>query len=171
VVDAQDDGKIREGDAVMTDKAGLPCVVMTADCLPVFFTDTKGSKVAVAHAGWRGLASGVLEETVQSMAVPPESLMVWLGPAISRHFFEVGPEVRREFIEHDLTAEKAFKPDYMSRGKYFADLYELARLRLHHAGVEAVYGGDFCTWEDNRFYSYRKEGTTGRMASMIWIKK
>lgn len=171
VVDAADDGKVREGDAVKTDQPNLPCVVMTADCLPVFFTNQQGSKVAVAHAGWRGLASGVLEATVQALEVEPESLMAWLGPAISRHYFEVGPEVRREFIEHDLAADKAFQPDFMSRGKYFADLYELARLRLHHAGVAEVYGGQYCTWHDDRFYSYRKEGTTGRMASVIWINK
>lgn len=171
VVDARDDGKVREGDAVMTDQPNLPCVVMTADCLPVFFTDQAGSKVAVAHAGWRGLVSGVLEETISAMALEPASLMAWMGPAISRHYFEVGPEVRREFIEHDLAADAAFQPDYMSRGKYFADLYALAKMRLNHAGVDAVYGGNYCTWDDNRFFSYRKEGTTGRMASMIWINK
>ncbi|WP_386721583.1 peptidoglycan editing factor PgeF [Litoribrevibacter euphylliae] len=171
VVDAEDDGKVREGDAVKTDRPNVPCVVMTADCLPVFFTDKAGSKVAVAHAGWRGLASGILEATIESLGLTPETLMVWLGPAISRHYFEVGPEVRREFIEHDLAADKAFHPDYMSRGKYYADLYELARLRLNHVGVTDIYGGQYCTWQDDRFYSYRREGTTGRMASMIWIKK
>lgn len=171
VVDALDDGKVREGDAVMTDKASLPCVVMTADCLPVFFTDAAGSKVAVAHAGWRGLVSGVLEETVKALGIDPSVMLAWMGPAISRHHFEVGPEVRRAFMEHDLAADKAFYPDYMSRGKYFADLYALARMRLNNMGVNAIFGGNYCTWSDERFFSYRKEGTTGRMASMIWINK
>lgn len=171
VVDAKDDGKVREGDAVMTDKPNMPCVVMTADCLPVFFTDKEGSKVAVAHAGWRGLAAGVLEQTITEMGLPANQLMAWLGPAISRHYFEVGPEVRREFVDQDLASDSAFQPDYHSRGKYFADLYKLARIRLEHAGLNDIYGGNYCTWHDDRFFSYRKEGTTGRMASMIWIKK
>jgi YfiH family protein len=169
VVDAKDDGAVREGDAVYTSSRQLPCVVMTADCLPVFFTDKLGSVVAVAHAGWRGLASGVLEETLRSMQVPADQVMAWMGPAIGRHYFEVGPEVRRAFMEHDLESDQAFKADYNSQGKYFADLYALAKIRLNKAGCTQVYGGDFCTWKDNRFYSYRKEGTTGRMASVIWL--
>ena len=124
VVEAQDDSKVREGDAVYTAKPKLPCVVMTADCLPVFFTDIKGSVVAVAHAGWRGLAEGVLENTVTRLGVPFQDVIAWLGPAIGRHNFEVGSEVRRAFVDHDLSTDKAFKPDYHSRGKYYADLYE-----------------------------------------------
>jgi YfiH family protein len=171
VVEAVDDGKVREGDAVYTAKPYLPCVVMTADCLPVFFTDKNGSKVAVAHAGWRGLAAGVLEETLKQFECGPDQIMVWLGPAISRHYFEVGAEVRRAFMAHDLTSDEAFQPDYNSRGKYFADLNKLARIRLALVGVDQIYGGQYCTWSDDRFYSYRKEGATGRMASVIWINQ
>lgn len=171
VVEAKDDGKVREGDAVYSQEANLPCVVMTADCLPVLFTDEQGSVVAAAHAGWRGLASGVLEKTVATMGVAPSSVLAWMGPAIGRHQFEVGGEVRREFVEHHPATDQAFQPDYQSRGKYYADLYELARIRLGLIGVHQVFGGGFCTWKDERFYSFRREGTTGRMASMIWIKK
>ena len=171
VVEAKDDGKVREADAVFSREKQMPCVVMTADCLPVFFTDTKGSVVAVAHAGWRGLATGVLEETVAALNVPVKDLLVWLGPAIGRHYFEVGSEVRREFIDHNLACDEGFKPNYHSRGKYFADLYKLARIRLKHIGCTEVYGGNYCTWKDPRFYSYRKEGTTGRMASVIWLNR
>ncbi len=148
--------------------------VLTADCLPVLFCNQAGTVVAAAHAGWRGLAAGVLEETVRAMRVPPETILVWLGAAIGPEAFEVGGEVRENFVaQHALTAI-AFRPalpgtlDGAPR-KWLADLYALARIRLAQIGVEQVYGGGLCTVADRqRFYSYRRDGRTGRMASLIW---
>jgi YfiH family protein len=157
-----------EADAAWTGESGVVCAVMTADCLPVLFCDQAGSVVAAAHAGWRGLQAGVLEETVRCMNVPPEQLMAWLGPAIGPARFEVGGEVREAFVEADVCADNAFIP--AANGKWLADLYQLARLRLIRAGVEQVYGGGWCTVDDEkRFFSYRRDGVTGRMASLIWL--
>lgn len=149
-------------------------VVLTADCLPVLFCDETGSVVAAAHAGWRGLASGVLEETVRSMRTPPERILAWMGAAIGPAAFEVGPEVRENFVAQQALAGIAFRPalpgtlDGAPR-KWLADLYTLARIRLAGVGVERVYGGGLCTFADaERFYSYRRDGRTGRMASLIW---
>jgi YfiH family protein len=154
-------------DAVATDENDIPCVVMTADCLPVFFCDKSGSRVAVAHAGWRGLCDGVLEATVQTFANPAD-VMAWLGPAIGPSEFELGGEVRDAFLQRDSEAEKAFSPS-VNAGHWMADIYALARQRLHRAGVNAVYGGELCTVSDpDRFYSYRRDGRTGRMAAVIW---
>jgi polyphenol oxidase len=157
-----------EADAAVAREMNTVCAVLTADCLPVLFCTTDGSVVGAAHAGWRGLAAGVLEQTVAAMEHPPAGIMAWLGPAIGPTAFEVGDEVRQAFVtELPLTAS-AFRS--ASPGKWLADIYQLARLRLQHMGVTQIYGGDFCTYrEATRFYSYRRDGVTGRMGSLIWI--
>lgn len=155
-------------DAAIARSPASVCVVMTADCLPVLLCDTTGSVVAAAHAGWRGLASGVLEAAVGRMACAPASVMAWLGPAIGPSHFEVGDEVRATFVAADAAAARAFVPG-KGRGKWMADLFALARLRLAAAGVTQVSGGALCTYADReRFYSYRRDGVTGRFASLIW---
>ena len=157
-------------DASWTATPGIACTAMTADCLPALFCDRAGTRVAAAHAGWRGLAAGVLEATLDTLAVPPEEVLVWLGPAIGPQAFEVGPEVRETFVEQLPEAAKAFVPS-QNAGKYMADIYELARLRLAARGVTAVYGGGFCTVTDPRFFSYRRSPRTGRFASLIWLER
>lgn len=157
-----------QGDASIAMRKGQVCVVMTADCLPVLFCDKAGTKVGAAHAGWRGLHAGVLEKTVAALQ-PAQELIAWLGPAIGPEAFEVGEEVRTAFIHYDPAAEMAFKPS-SNTGKWLADIYLLARQRLNAVGVTAIYGGDFCTYTDaQRFFSYRRDGQTGRMGSFIWI--
>ncbi|MCV6591181.1 MAG: peptidoglycan editing factor PgeF [Marinobacterium sp.] len=169
VVEAQPDGEVRVADACWSSEPGQPCIVMTADCLPVCFTDRQGSRVAVAHAGWRGLCNGVLEQTLQIFD-DPSQVIVWLGPAIGLDAFEVGAEVRQQFCERQPEAGAAFRPVAGRSAKWLADIYMLARLRLHNAGVTAVHGGGFCTVHDQaRFFSYRRETRTGRMATLIWI--
>jgi hypothetical protein len=159
-----------EADAGMTREPGCVCVVLTADCLPVLFCDRAGTRVAAAHAGWRGLAAGVLESTVESLEVPGDELLAWLGPAIGPQSFEVGKEVYQAFVDQDPETARAFRPSVLSTDHWFADLYQLARLRLARVGVTAVSGGEFCTYSDTeRFYSFRRDGETGRMASLIWI--
>ncbi len=143
---------------------------MTADCLPVLFCDTAGSVVAAAHAGWRSLLNGILEETLRKMNVPGKNLLAYLGPAIGATAFEVGDEVRAAFILADKNAQNAFKAVKGSRSKCLADIYALARLRLKSCGVEQIFGGSHCTvTEKEQFFSYRRDGKTGRMASMIWL--
>ncbi|MBJ7224005.1 MULTISPECIES: purine nucleoside phosphorylase YfiH [unclassified Brenneria] len=155
------------GDAAYTDRKGQVCAVMTADCLPVLFCAADGGEVAAAHAGWRGLSAGVLEETLACFRAKPSQIMAWLGPAIGPDAFEVGAEVREEFIQHDAMAISAFRPH---GDKFLADIYQLARLRLHGVGVTQIFGGDFCTVGDpQKFFSYRRDGVTGRMASLIWL--
>lgn len=146
------------------------CVVMTADCLPVLLCDKAGTVVGAAHAGWKGLAAGVIEATVAAMEVPAQNLLVWLGPAISQAAFEVGAEVRAEFVAQDPQAASAFSP---SQGrKYLADIYKLARQRLHALGIAEIYGGDRCTYsEPEQFFSYRRDGVTGRQGTFIWLEK
>jgi hypothetical protein len=153
---------------------------MTADCLPLLLCDEAGTVVAAAHAGWRGLAGGVVEATVKAMNVAPERLLVWLGPAIGPQAFEVGDEVRQAFMAHDPQAAKAFVPSPalrtqdsgLSTQKWLADIYLLARQRLALLGVEQVYGGGLCTYADaERFYSYRRDQATGRMATLIWLDR
>lgn len=171
VVQAQPDGQVPEADACWSDQAGQACIVMTADCLPVFFTDRQGSKVAVAHAGWRGLADGILEQTLNCFANPAD-VLCWLGPAIGPDAFEVGGEVRAQFCAQLPASEQAFKPvvGKEAEDKWLADIYQLARLRLNAAGVTAISGGDHCTFSNaDNFYSYRRDGVTGRMASIIWL--
>ncbi|EKK4082990.1 polyphenol oxidase [Cronobacter dublinensis] len=157
----------KRADASYTRKRGTVCAVMTADCLPVLFCDTAGREVAAAHAGWRGLCEGVLEETVSCFEAAPATIQAWLGPAIGPQAFEVGPEVRDAFIAKDAAAAEAFRPH---GEKYLADIYLLARQRLASMGVTAVYGAERCTHsESHDFFSYRRDGTTGRMASFIWL--
>ena len=157
-------------DASWTRTPGIACTVMTADCLPVLFCDEAGTVVAAAHAGWRGLLGGVLENTVAAMGVAPAKLMAWLGPAIGPTAFEVGAEVRQAFVEIDAAAASAFIPS-VKTGHFLADIYHLARLRLEAGGVGQVHGGGFCTVTDSeRFFSYRRDGQTGRFASLIWLE-
>ena len=159
-----------EADASFTRQTAQVCAVLTADCLPVLFCDRAGSVVAAAHAGWRGLAVGVLESTVAAMQVPPGDVLAWLGAAIGPQAFEVGDEVRQAFVAQHPEAAAAFLPHGSAPGKWLADIYQLARIRLNHAGVQAVYGGGRCTFsEADSFYSYRRDGVTGRMASLIWL--
>lgn len=160
---------VPEADAACAHEAGLACIVMTADCLPVLLCDKAGTRVAAAHAGWRGLQGGVLEASIQAMACKPDEILAWLGPAIGPTAFEVGGEVRDAFMAEQAEAMAAFTPS-TNEGKWLADIYQLARLRLARAGVSAVYGGEHCTFSDNeQFYSYRRDGQTGRMASLIWL--
>jgi purine-nucleoside/S-methyl-5'-thioadenosine phosphorylase / adenosine deaminase len=140
--------------------------------LPVLFCDRAGSVVAAAHAGWRGLADGILEATVAAMGVPPGEILAWMGAAIGPQAFEVGDEVRQAFVERHPAAAPAFvsQPCSGASPKWLADIYQLARVRLDHAGVQAVCGGGRCTFsEADSFYSYRRDGMTGRMAALIWL--
>ncbi|MDR3300053.1 MAG: peptidoglycan editing factor PgeF [Candidatus Accumulibacter sp.] len=156
----------QQADAAFTRQTGVACAVMTADCLPVLLCDSAGQVVAAAHAGWRGLLAGVLEATVAAMNVPGQELIAWLGPAIGAQAFEVGGEVRGVFVAADANAAAAFQP---AGGQWLADIYLLARQRLAGCGVTRVFGGGFCTVsEKERFFSYRRDGQTGRMASLIW---
>jgi YfiH family protein len=160
---------VPEADASFTRQAGSVSVVLTADCLPVLFCDRAGSVVAAAHAGWRGLADGVLEATVAAMQVSPGEILAWMGAAIGPQAFEVGDEVRQAFVAQHPGAATAFIPHVP--GKWLADIYQLARIRLQHAGVRAVYGGGRCTFsEPAHFFSYRRDGVTGRMAALIWLE-
>lgn len=160
-----------EADAAFTRSPGVVCAVLTADCLPILLCDTDGTVVAAAHAGWRGLAAGVIEATVAVMAVPGERLLAWLGPAIGPQHFEVGGEVRDTFIAHDPQAVQAFvaRPNG-TQGKWLCDIYLLAAQRLKALGVCRLASADFCTVRDaERYFSYRRDGATGRMASLIWL--
>ena len=153
-------------DAALTRRAGRICTVQVADCLPVLLAARDGSAVAAAHAGWRGLAGGVLEATVQALAVEPGQLIGWLGPGIGAAHFEVGEDVRRAFVTHDAAAA-AFTSN--QRGRWQCNLAALARARLAALGVAAVFGGEWCTYADAaRFFSYRRDGRCGRMAALIW---
>ncbi|WP_460319060.1 peptidoglycan editing factor PgeF [Pseudomonas ogarae] len=169
VVEA-DPAQVATADASWTDTPGIACTAMTADCLPVLFCNRAGTRVAAAHAGWRGLANGVLEATLDSLAVPADEILAWLGPAIGPQAFEVGPEVREAFIAQLPQATQAFAAS-PNAGKFLADIYALARLRLAVRGVTAVYGGGLCTVTDPRFFSYRRNPRTGRFASLIWIER
>ncbi len=159
-----------EADGVWTDQRNIPCAVLTADCLPVIFCNRTGTKVAAAHAGWRGLAGGVLENTVVALDEAPENLMAWFGPAISQPHFEVGPEVREAFVTNDVGAVSAFiKGD---GDRWFADLTLLARQRLNAIGLTDIYGGnEYCTFQDaDLCHSYRRDGvTSGRMLTAVWL--
>jgi YfiH family protein len=158
---------IAVADAALTHRAGRVCAVQVADCLPVLLTDRDGSAVAAAHAGWRGLAAGVLEATVKKLAIQPDRLIAWLGPGIGPRYFEVGEEVRRAFLACDAAAAGAFAAN--TRGRWQCDLADLARRRLATLGVAAVFGGGACTYADARsFFSYRRDGRCGRMAALIW---
>lgn len=156
-----------QADACIARHREAVCVVMTADCLPILLCDAQGGVVGAVHAGWKGLAAGVIEATVQAMQVAPKNIMAWLGPAIGPDAFEVGAEVRAAFIAAQPQAASAFVPG--KKGKWFADIYELASLRLNALGITGIYGGGYCTFrERERFFSYRRDGTTGRMGTFIW---
>ena len=169
--------RLKTGDAAVVFDRGFGAVVMTADCLPVFFTNAAGSVAAVAHAGWRGLLNGVLEKTVDSTGVSPADLMAWMGPAIAPCHFEVGLEVRDAFLGHPQWGEQfvpgltsAFISSPLHAGKFMMDIYAVARARLLNAGVQFVGGGGLCTvCEERRFFSYRRDRSTGRMASLIYL--
>ena len=169
---------VPDADASFARQPDTICAVLTADCLPVLFCARDGSVVAAAHAGWRGLAAGVLEATLAAMWVPPNEVMAWMGPAIGPAAFEVGEAVRTAFIHSHPEAARAFVPASQPRissppspEKWLADIYTLARIRLNACGVTAVYGGGLCTYTDAaRFYSYRRDGKTGRMAALIWLE-
>lgn len=155
-------------DACFENRPGRVCAIMTADCLPVLFCNAAGTRVAAAHAGWRGLLAGVLENTVAAFDDPGGRVLAWLGPAIGPAAFEVGDEVRDAFVAASASAGRHFRAS--ESGRWLADLYGLARDRLAAAGVRQVSGGGLCTFSDpQRFFSYRRDGVTGRMASLIWL--
>ena len=157
----------QQADGSITTDSGVVCTVMTADCLPLLLCDSAGRQVAAVHAGWRGLCDGIIEQAVAQFANTAE-VLAYLGPAISQSAFEVGPEVRAAFISSAAEAEQAFVPG--AAGKWQADLYLLARQRLQAAGVFQIYGGDYCTYaQQELFFSYRRDGKTGRMAASIWL--
>lgn len=157
-----------EADGSYTKQANQVSVVLTADCMPVLFCSVKGDQVAAAHAGWRGLCHGILEETAKKFQCNTNEILVWLGPAISAQKFEVGIEVKEQFEEYDKNADHAFK--FIEGQKYLADLYMIAKQRLNAIGITQIYGGNYCTYtERDLFYSYRRENKTGRMATMIWF--
>jgi len=156
-------------DAAITGRSGRVCAVLAADCLPVLLAAESGDRVGAAHAGWRGLAAGVIEAVVRALAVPPRELLVWLGPAIGARHFEIGPEVRGELLKEDSGAEAAFAPN--ESGRFMADLNILAKRRLSRLGVERVYGGGECTYSQaDKYFSHRRDGKTGRQASLVWLE-
>jgi polyphenol oxidase len=170
VADSASDLPGCEADAVFSRRSHQVCGVLTADCLPLLMTDRAGRVVCAVHAGWRGLAAGVVESAVARLSVPPQELLVWMGPAIGSDAFEVGDEVRQAFVKRSAEDAQAFRRN--SRGRWLADIYHLARLRLRRLGVGYVGGGDYCTWtQSSLFFSYRREGETGRMAALIWLEQ
>ena len=172
VADADSAACLPQADACIA-RRGV-CVVMTADCLPILLCDKAGTVVGAAHAGWRGLAAGVIKATVLAMGAAPENMMAWLGPAISQSAFEVGAEVYAAFVNADSAAASAFTPSH-SKGegdKYQADIYALAKWQLNALGIKEIYGGDRCTYRESElFFSYRRDGVTGRMGSFIWLER
>jgi YfiH family protein len=161
------DGERPDADAVITDRAGICCAVRTADCLPILLCSITGAEVAAVHGGWRGLAAGSIENTIAAMSTQPTNILAWFGPAISQAAFEVGAEVRAAFLDADAAADDAFVAN--DRGRWQADLYKLAAQRLARAGISKVFGGGWCTHADPvRFYSYRRDGETGRLQSFIF---
>lgn len=169
VIDAARASAETEADAAVTREEQVVCAVLTADCLPVLFCDREGSTVGIAHAGWRGLAGGILENTIRATRVAPNRLIAYIGPGIGPRAYEVGEDVRDVFVRASPAAAAAFSAK--QNGKFLADLYFLARSRLAAAGVAEVCGGGFCTAGEKRFFSFRRDGITGRMASLIWLEK
>lgn len=188
VVEASDAGQVVEADGCTTSAPGVACAVLTADCLPVLIANRSGTRVAAVHAGWRGLADGVLVAALERFDDAANNIVVYLGPAIGPRHFEVGPEVRQYFLDRahvapvesiaresqpELTSgrgslDNAFQPSVGDR--YLADLYQIARIQCAEAGVVNIYGGGFCTYADSeRFFSYRRDGQTGRLVSAIWL--
>ncbi len=171
VVDAAEAQSGVSADAIIASKPGLVCAIQTADCLPVLFADEASHVVGAAHGGWRGLASGVLENTVARMReAGAQNIVAWLGPAIGVQKFEVGEDVRQAFLPRHARAIDAFRALEAQSGKYLADIYMLARLLLQEVGVVDAAGGHACTVSDPTYYSYRRDRVTGRMASLVWIK-
>ena len=171
VVDAAAVAPDEQADAAVAHAPGTVCAVMAADCMPVLLCDRKGQSVGAAHAGWRGLAGGVVEAAVGALGCAPAQVLAYLGPCIGPANFEVGEDVRAAFMASDAAAARAFQPYPGRPGKWLCDLYALARLRLHALGVNAVYGGGFCTVNDPRFFSHRRDkGASGRMAGLIWLE-
>jgi YfiH family protein len=169
-LDALDDAETPpEADAALTRRPGRVCAILTADCLPVLLAADSGAAVAAAHAGWRGLAGGVIEAAVRALALAPESLLAWLGPAIGPRHFEVGAEVRDLLLAEDPEASASFASN--ARGRFLADLPALARRRLTRLGVRRIYGGGECTFSRaDRYFSHRRDGMTGRQATLIWLE-
>lgn len=168
-LDALAEGAAPVADAAVTAVPGRVAVVQTADCMPLLLCDTAGRRVGVAHAGWRGMAAGVIENAVRAMGAAPGEVMAWMGPTIGPSAFEVGPEVREAFLKADPGAGDAFAAHVP--GKFLADLYALARRRLEAAGVREIHGGGFCTYRDTqRFFSYRRVPASGRMGAFIWME-
>ncbi|MBS0288533.1 MAG: peptidoglycan editing factor PgeF [Proteobacteria bacterium] len=161
---------LQEADGAYTQLTGVACTILTADCLPLLLCDTGGTLVAAVHCGWRGLAQGIIENTLKAIRLKANGdILAWLGPAVGAHCYEVGEDVRQAFLNHDMKAAYAFKPTENS-GKWMADLCRLAKYRLQDNGVTAIFGGDLCTYTDSaRFYSYRRHKDTGRMATLIWL--
>lgn len=160
-----------DADAIYTFTPTFVCAVLTADCLPILLCNRAGTWVAAIHAGWRGLAAGIVTTTLMAINQPPSQILAWLGPAIGPHRFEVGEDVREAFVKQDRNTVNCFRPTLM--GRWWADIYALARCQLHARGVNAVYGGTLCTFTDRgRFFSHRRDGgRTGRMATLIWLQK
>ncbi|PFG09841.1 peptidoglycan editing factor PgeF [Marinobacter sp. LV10MA510-1] len=170
-VTAQNLSQLPPADASYTREPGVVCAILTADCLPVILCNRQGTIVGAAHAGWRSLCGGVLENLITAMAEPAENLMAWLGPAIGPDQFEVGPEVRQAFINHSPQAASAFTSEGARPGHYMADIYQLATQRLQQASVSSINGGGLCTASDpQRFFSYRRDGQTGRMATLVVLQ-
>jgi YfiH family protein len=176
VIDAAKNTVLQNADASFTTLANIVCVTMTADCLPVLLCDKAGTVVSAVHAGWRGLCDGVIEAAVNKMAVCPSDILVWIGPAIGPNAFEVGDDVRQQFILKDTQAELAFEQhvDHQLNAKWLCNIYLITQQRLNKLGVTLIYGGgvneSFCTYTDEmRFFSFRRDNVTGRMASMIWL--
>ncbi len=155
-------------DGCWTERKQTPCAVLTADCLPILLANQEGTRVAALHAGWRGLAAGIVAQGVQRFEDPRDQILAWIGPAIAQASYEVGEEVREIFCQQDARAEACFLPS--AGGRWLASMVGLARLRLQQLGVEAVYGGEWDTFSEERFFSYRRDGITGRFATLIWIE-
>lgn len=162
------DVKPQSADGSYTSHKNIVCAVLTADCLPILLCDQSGTQIAAVHAGWRGLAAGVIESALNSFNPTDKKIIAWIGPAIGQAFYEVGDDVRDKFLEIDADAGKAFQP--YKQSKWLANMNLLARQRLEKSGVSEIFGGDLCTFQDSeRFFSFRRDGKTGRMASLIWI--
>lgn len=174
-IDDYDCSALCDGDAAFSRCAGNICAVLVADCLPILLCNHAGTLAGVIHAGWRGMVGGVIERMLSEISRADGidlRIMAWLGPAIGPRHFEVGEEVRQAFIEHDRRSAIAFRPHHTHNGKWFADLFMLARQRLTEAGVTEVYGGGECTFSNpEKFFSYRRDGSTGRMAGLIWLDR
>ena len=169
ILPALPENQNKPADALWTDQLNQVCAVVTADCLPVLLTHREGTHVAAIHAGWRGLAKGIIPKTVQQLNLPSNEIIAWLGPAISQPCYEVGGEVRNEFLSSDPDTAFAFIPSVNQR--WLLDLYAIARLQLEKKGVTAIYGGEYCTFsQPEKFFSYRRDGgIQGHMATLIWI--